>query len=134
MKSKKLFSVVLTFIMAVGLMTRCGANNQQQSVSDSDNQTTNVSDTESKDLETASDTEGTSTSTDGGKTLVVYYSATGNTKDVAETIAQVTGGNLFEIVTDAFECKEYKPELLFKDGKILNNIRNHPMAIWKMEQ
>lgn len=35
---------------------------------------------------------------------------------------------------DAFECKEYKPELLFKDGKILNNIRNHPMAIWKMEQ
>lgn len=29
MKSKKLFSVVLTFIMAVGLMTGCGANNQQ---------------------------------------------------------------------------------------------------------
>lgn len=98
MKSKKLFSVVLTFIMAVGLMTGCGANNQQQSVSDSDNQTTNVSDTESKDSETASDTEGTSTSTDGGKPLVVYYSATGNTKDVAETIAQVTGGDLFEIV------------------------------------
>lgn len=29
---------------------------------------------------------------------MVYYSATGNTKDVAETIAQVTGGDLFEIV------------------------------------
>ena len=67
-------------------------------------------------------------------TEVIYYSATGNTKDVVETIVQVTGGNLFEIVTDAFGCKEYKPEVLFKDKKILNNIRNHPMAIWKMEQ
>lgn len=35
---------------------------------------------------------------------------------------------------NAFECKEYKPELLFSDEMILNNIKNHPMAIWKMEQ
>lgn len=32
-----------------------------------------------------------------GKTLVVYYSATGSTKEVAETIAQTTQGDLFEI-------------------------------------
>lgn len=32
------------------------------------------------------------------KVLVVYYSASGNTKTVAETIAQYTGGDLFEIV------------------------------------
>lgn len=35
---------------------------------------------------------------------------------------------------DAFERKEYKPELLFTDEKILSNIQNHPMAVWKMEQ
>lgn len=35
---------------------------------------------------------------------------------------------------NAFEGKEYKPELLFSDEKILNNIKNHPMAVWKMEQ
>lgn len=35
---------------------------------------------------------------------------------------------------DAFERKEYKPELLFADEKILNHIQNHPMAVWKMEQ
>ena len=35
---------------------------------------------------------------------------------------------------NAFECKEYKPELLFTDEKILNNIQNHPMAVWKMKQ
>lgn len=32
-----------------------------------------------------------------GKTLVVYYSASGNTEEVAEYIASETGGDLFEI-------------------------------------
>jgi len=30
-----------------------------------------------------------------------------------------------------FDNGEYCPELLFEDKKILDNIRNHPMAIWK---
>lgn len=34
----------------------------------------------------------------GGKTLVVYYSASGNTEEVAKTIAAATGGDLFAIV------------------------------------
>ena len=34
----------------------------------------------------------------GKKTLVVYYSATENTKKAAEHIASVTGGDLFELV------------------------------------
>lgn len=34
----------------------------------------------------------------GGKTLVVYYSATGNTETVAKEIADATGADLFEIV------------------------------------
>ena len=29
---------------------------------------------------------------------------------------------------------EYKPELLFTDETILNNIQDHPMAVWKMER
>lgn len=33
----------------------------------------------------------------GGKTLVVYFSATGNTKEAAEYIASATGGDLFEL-------------------------------------
>ena len=36
--------------------------------------------------------------TSGGKVLVVYYSASGNTKRVAEDIAAAAGGDLFEIV------------------------------------
>lgn len=34
----------------------------------------------------------------GGKTLIVYYSASGNTEEVANYIASATGGDLFEIV------------------------------------
>lgn len=33
---------------------------------------------------------------------------------------------------DAFKRKEYKPELLFEDEGILDNIKDHPMALWKM--
>ena len=35
---------------------------------------------------------------ESGKTLVVYFSATGNTKDAAEYIAAATGGDTFELV------------------------------------
>lgn len=35
---------------------------------------------------------------EGGKVLVAYFSATGNTKGIAEQIAGLTGGDLYEIV------------------------------------
>ena len=46
---------------------------------------------DSSETAVADDTEST------GKTLVVYYSATGTTEGVAQTIADATGGDLFEI-------------------------------------
>ncbi len=98
MKSKKLLSIILTGVTAIGLMTGCGTSNSSQSASTNDNKTSNVSENDSTATEQVSETtENTDTATAGGKTLVVYYSATGNTKNVAETIAQVTGGDLFEI-------------------------------------
>lgn len=32
---------------------------------------------------------------------------------------------------EAFENKEYRPELLFNDPDILENVKDHPMALWK---
>jgi len=32
---------------------------------------------------------------------------------------------------EAFEQKEYRPELLFKDAGILERVKEHPMALWK---
>ena len=33
-----------------------------------------------------------------------------------------------------FNAKKYRPELLFNDDIILARIRQHPMAIWKMQE
>ena len=100
MKSKKIVAVLLTCIMAIGLMTGCGASNEKQP-SSNNNDTQELSTKESgkeTDINSESTTDITEdTSKEAGKTLVVYYSATGNTKDVAEKIAKITDGDLFEI-------------------------------------
>ena len=42
-----------------------------------------------------------------GNTLVVYYSATGNTEEAAGSIANLTGGDLFELVpTDPYTSED----------------------------
>lgn len=46
----------------------------------------------------AASSEATSTVTTTGKTLVVYFSATGTTQGVAQTIADTVGADLFEWV------------------------------------
>ena len=56
-------------------------------------ETSSASQSESED--NTGDTDVAST---GGKTLIVYYSASGNTEEVANYIASATGGDLFEIV------------------------------------
>jgi len=35
---------------------------------------------------------------------------------------------------DAFRKNEYNPELLFTEADILERIRNHPMALWKISR
>ena len=72
--------------------------------------TNNTNDTKKPDSTTSGENSATGTSgttdsadtpdtpTTGGKTLVVYFSGSGNTKRVAEDIAAATGGTLFELV------------------------------------
>ena len=49
----------------------------------------------------AASSESASTVTTTGKTLVVYFSATGTTQGVAQTIADTVGADLFEVVPSA---------------------------------
>ena len=80
---KRLLSLLLSVTMAAVLIAGCGA-------------TTDTSVTKTKQsLKTTSVRSGKD---DKSKVLVVYYSATGSTKAVAETIAKTTGGDLFELV------------------------------------
>ena len=92
-------------IMTVGILAGCSSNSEETSSTTQEVQTTAEAETETKSSSTAA--EGTTSeeasveevSDEGtaGKTLVVYFSATGNTERVAEMIAEATGGDLFEL-------------------------------------
>lgn len=81
---------MLVGVMAAGLLAGCGSSENSQSSSGS-------SKTQSSSSDSSSDNGSTTVKTGDGKTLVVYYSATGSTKGVAEEIADQTDGTLFEI-------------------------------------
>ena len=102
MKAKKIISVILTGIVAASMLAGCGSSSrsqtdntesssQNEASSSSASETADATEDDSSETAVADDTEST------GKTLVVYYSATGTTEGVAQTIADATGGDLFEI-------------------------------------
>lgn len=86
-----LMMIVLVFSLAACSNTSSDKENsthgsvQQGAPQDSENNASELSDSSSP------------TKTNDGKTLVVYYSASGNTERVAKDIAEVTGADLFEI-------------------------------------
>lgn len=87
---KKLATVVLSCLLMFCLVA-CSSGGSGS---------TSSADTASSSVSSASDETSATTeesSTDLGNVLVVYYSATGNTERVANSIAEATGGDLFEI-------------------------------------
>ena len=121
-KIKTLFAFLMIFTMVLGLAA-CGNTNSngtssaQTSEASEENVTTAAPEKEqadnSTDSEKTSDTAAGADSTDDhasaentsaedttahSDVLVAYFSATGTTKGVAERIAAVTGGDLYEIL------------------------------------
>ena len=99
---KRGFLLMTVCILIVGLLAGCGAGGGQDE-SQTQSNTGAASENESSAATTEEDSTEASgeAETDGdgteGKTLVVYFSATGNTERVAEVIAETTGGELFEL-------------------------------------
>ena len=85
---KKLTAFFMSLVLVFGL-TSCGANGNPSSTSSASSSEPAVSSSEPSESEPETQT---------GKTLVVYYSASGNTKRVAEDIAEAVSVDLFEIV------------------------------------
>ena len=95
---KREFLLITMCILIVSMLAGCGqAESQTQSntTTESENESSAAT-TEGDSTETSSETETDGDGTEG-KTLVVYFSATGNTGRVAEVIAETTGGELFEL-------------------------------------
>ena len=80
-------------LLALGMMAAvvgCSASQEEQQ---NQNNVSAQEDTQTEET----NTEETDTAEAEGKTLVAYYSATGNTKAVAEMIAEALGADTFEI-------------------------------------
>lgn len=99
-------SVLLLFGLAACGNEKQGAGGSSGQNSSSESADADVAESEkpeeSKELSSASDTDGAVPNAEdgentGGKTLVVYYSASGNTEEAAGYIAAATGGELFEL-------------------------------------
>ena len=97
MKKFKHFLGILLSGALLFALSACGQSAPPQSQAPAQNQesisaenSTEISPSEDSNPETAADAQ-------KGKTLVVYYSATGSTKEVAGYIANTVGGDIFEI-------------------------------------
>ncbi len=88
----KKLTVILLSVSLILIFAACGSSNKPTS-STSQSKTSTPTGSASTPTETESDAQ-----SETGKTLVVYYSASGNTKRVAQDIAETAGADLFEIV------------------------------------
>ncbi len=85
---KKLTSILLALVLVFSFAACSNNSSNGESFTNSA-----PASTQSANESSDNDTNSSSNS----KTLVVYYSATGSTKAVAETIANTAGADLFEI-------------------------------------
>lgn len=92
---KKIVLIVMSFLLVISFAA-CTGRNTENADENSDSSKASQVDENSGDSESPSSE--TVTEAAYGKTLVVYYSATGNTGKAAEYIAKATGGDLFELV------------------------------------
>ena len=102
---KKLVAIFLSLAMVLSLAA-CGNSSSNETSASETSDSAASSETQEpsaapEPTEPAESTEEPSsqpeTEGEAGGTLVVYYSATGNTEQVANYIADITGGDLFEL-------------------------------------
>ncbi len=94
---KKIVSVMLAVLMAAALAACGGKVPAGTSAAQTEGTSQAASHSETPSAKAEEGSTGTAPAAEAG-VLVAYFSATGTTKGVAEKIAAVTGGNLYEIV------------------------------------
>lgn len=82
---KKVIALLAAFVLVLGLAA-CGGGSSSDPAGE-----------EPSSAESAASSEQNASGEGYGNTLVVYYSATGNTEQAANYIADITGGDLFEL-------------------------------------
>lgn len=101
---KKLTTIVLSAMLVLGLAACGSTNNNSRPAGTASTASGTTTPATAAPTEQPSASEAVpgenqqETQTEGGKVLVVYYSASGNTERVANDIAEAAGADLFEIV------------------------------------
>ncbi len=106
--SKSLMLCIAALTLTAAGLTACGntdaADTPEQSIptlSETEETTMEAGAADTEDVETEAETsESDETASDASKTLVVYFSATGNTESTAEAIAKATDGDVFALIPE----------------------------------
>lgn len=98
---KKILTLILSLSLVLGLAA-CGSTDNTSNSAQTETPATSELETPSESDAAISETESEApteepTESAGGKTLVVYFSATGNTEEVANYIVAATGADIFEL-------------------------------------
>ena len=104
--------IVIILLVIIGGVVYFMNQNSSESENNNANQENVTGQTEEDNQEnnnvaTSEENNTENTETEGGKTLVVYYSAQGHTQEVAQKIADNLGADIFEIVpTDEYSSDD----------------------------
>ncbi|KIR03686.1 Flavodoxin [Lachnospiraceae bacterium TWA4] len=114
MTKKRIISLVLGAVMAVGLLSGCVAGSSSKSAKTEEQKT----EASTAVQQTEESTESKKDTNESGKTLVVYYSAQGHTVNFAEAIAEELNADTFEITpVDTYSSEDLD---WTKDGSRVN--------------
>ena len=122
--AKKIWLVVLMVVLLLSV-SACGKANDEADVPSEENNEAEAVE-EDAEAEAAEAEAEEADSQAGSGTIVIYFSATGTTKGIAEKIAAVTGADIYEIVP----AEEYTSEdLNWNDSNSRTSIeQNDPVA------
>ena len=127
--------IISVFIMAI--LTACGSsadNSQKQETivkqPEATSMTVESDENVSETNDTAEDTKIVNNETDSVKIAVVYFSGTGNTKTIAEMIAEEAGADIFEIIPTQAYTEE---DLNYNDDNCRANKEQKEYVDWAVK-
>ena len=125
---KKLFSVIIILSLIFTLTACVGSTgnsaNENSSPSTHENDSSSVSASETDNAGNSNEgAEETNQNENSANSLVVYFSWSGNTENVAEAIAEQTGSDIFEIIPETPYSDDYNTVIDVAQSEQRSNAR-----------